>query len=238
MKKYTDVERWIADGMPVNAFVNGDCMEALEAMPENYADLAVVDPPYGINRFKNGQTSRLGKYSTDNNWNDNKPNEHYFKNLFRTARNEIVFGGNYFTLPQSRGWFFWYKHQPVDTYPDGELAWTSFDTNTKCCDYPFFGDHNSEKPRINPAQKPIPVYRWILQNYASPGDLILDTHVGSASSLIACMIEGFDYVGFELDKEYYEAACERIKNHQKQHSIFEHVEKPKTHEQLTLLGEK
>ena len=113
-------------------------------------------------------------------------------------------------LPPTKEFIFWYKHQPVGTYSDGELAWTSFLKTAKCFDFPYFGGVNREPDRCHPTQKPVKLYEWILSKYAKAGDKILDTHAGSASSLIACENMGFEYVGFELDTEYYAAANERL----------------------------
>ena len=197
--------------LELNHFYNMDCMEGMKQFPDKYFELAIVDPPYGIETRGHAQDRfRMGMQL--NTANDMKPNKKYFEELFRISKNQIIWGYNHLSdmLPSCREFIFWYKHQPVITFSDGELAWTSFQGTAKCFDYPFFGGVNAEKPKIHPTQKPVALYEWLLQHYAKPGDKILDTHVGSASSLIACYEMGFDYVGFELDPDYYKAANERL----------------------------
>lgn len=139
---------------------------------------------------------------------DIAPGKEYFDELFRISRNQIIWGGNYFELPASRGFLIWRKTNVPEKFSMAmaEYAWMSFQQNAKVFDYSAVGQDG----RFHPTQKPVALYKWILSNYAKPGDKILDTHVGSASSLIACRDMGFDYVGFEIDKEYYDLACKRI----------------------------
>ena len=146
--------------------------------------------------------------------NDSKPSPEYFAELFRVSKNQIIWGYNHLSdmLPACKEFVFWYKHQPVDSYADGELAWTSFHGNAKCFDYPFFGGVNAEADRIHPTQKPVALYAWLLGQYAKQGDIILDTHTGSASSLIACYNAGYDFVGAEIDPEFYKKAMRRLAN--------------------------
>ena len=195
-------------------FINGDCMEYMKTMPDKYVDLCICDPPYGIlNKTKRGGQRSPHKYKVRSEEWDYTPTADYWKELFRVSNNQIVCGGNYFTdyLFPNNAWIFWYKHQPVDNYADGEFIWTSFnDKQGKCFDYMYYGAINSETDRFHPTQKPVALYKWLLKNYAKQGDKILDTHVGSASSLIACYDMGFDYIGFEIDEEYYNAAQKRI----------------------------
>ena len=187
--------------------------------PDNYFDLAIVDPPYGINRLNSGG---MPKSSGFRNWErkdwDNKiPSKEYFTELFRVSKNQIIWGGNYFTdfLFSSQGWIFWFKQQGM-TFADGELAWTSFDRATRQYDLSGMGGAN----RIHPTQKPIKLYKWILDNYTKHGDKILDTHLGSGSIAIACHDYGFDLTACELDKEYFDKAMERINNHKLQQRLF------------------
>jgi site-specific DNA-methyltransferase (adenine-specific) len=145
--------------------------------------------------------------------NDRKPTNQFFEELFRVSRNQIIWGGNYFQLPPTRGFIFWFKHQPVDTYADGEYAWTSFNLNAKCFNHPYFGGGAGfEGKRIHSCQKPVALYRWLLHNYAKPGDRILDTHLGSMSIAIACHYAGYHLTGTELDPDYFTRAIERVKN--------------------------
>lgn len=205
---------------------NEDCMIGMRRYPDKYFDLAVCDPPYDINRFKNSETSRLRKYGSLKTVNDSKPTREWFKELVRVSKNQIVFGYNHLCdiLPPTSEFIFWYKHQPVKTYADGELAYTSFKKTAKCFDYPFFGGTGADEDgRIHPTQKPVALYTWILQNYAKPGDKILDTHLGSGSSRIAAYEQDLDFVGFELEKSYFDAQEERFQTHISQLSLF-HME--------------
>lgn len=205
-----------------DGFYNMDCMEGMRQFPDQYFDLAIVDPPYGIEKAFNA-TSRIAKYGDVKIVNDSKPGGVYFRELFRVSKNQIVWGYNHLSdlLPTTKEFVFWYKHQPVETYSDGELAWTSFTKTAKCFDYPYFGGVNADKNRIHPTQKPIALYKWLLWKYAKPGNVILDTHVGSASSLIACAELGFRYVGFEIDSTYYKKARERLEQETAQLSLFQ-----------------
>ena len=201
---------------------NEDCIEGMARYPDKYFDLAVVDPPYGIeNAFS--ASSRIRKYGQMKTVNEEKPQLGYFEELFRVSKNQIVWGYNHLSniLPATKEFIFWYKHQPVTSYSDGELAWTSFKKTAKCFDYPFFGGIGADKDgRIHPTQKPVALYTWIFQNYAKPGDKILDTHLGSGSSRIAAYEQGLDFVGFEIDKKYFESEEERFKAYTAQMSLF------------------
>lgn len=208
--------------MPSSIALNCDCMEYMKTLPDNAFDLAVVDPPYGINRFKHGETSRLRKYGTFATANDAVPTREYFQELRRVSRNQIVWGYNHFSdlLSPCTHFIFWYKHQPVDTYADGELAYTSFNGTAKCFDYPYFGSTGADNNRIHPMQKPVVLYRWIFNNYAKPGDKILDTHLGSGSFRIAAYDAGLDFVGCEIDKIYFDLQEERFERHTAQGNLF------------------
>jgi site-specific DNA-methyltransferase (adenine-specific) len=207
----------------MNVAYNMDCLAAMREMPDKAFDLCVADPPYGVNQFLNNQPTRLNKYGSMQTANDLKPTAEYFKELFRVSKNQIIWGYNHLSdmLPSTKEFIFWYKHQPVDTYSDGELAWTSFDKTAKCFDYPFFGGTGADKDgRIHPTQKPITLYTWIYQTYTKPGDKILDTHLGSGSSRIAAYDAGLDFVGYEIDKEYFNKQEERYQRHISQISLF------------------
>lgn len=201
----------------MSKFLNIDCMEGMKEYPDKYFDLAIVDPPYGIAKAFTAP-SRIAKYGQMETVNNLKPTPAYFDELFRVSKNQIIWGYNHLSdmLPSTKEFVFWYKHQPVNSYSAGELAWTSFSKTAKCFDYPFFGGVGAENDRIHPTQKPVALYAWLLNQYAKPGDKILDTHVGSASSLIACHRLGFEYVGFELDKHYFELANERLETEKMQ----------------------
>ena len=203
----------------LNHFYNMDCMEAMKEIPDKFFDLAIVDPPYGISITDSG---RLGKYNkNDNRWDDDVPTDEYFKELFRVSKNQIIWGGNYFVLPATRCYVIWDKKQPEGlSFAMSEFAWTSFDRSAKT----FYRSPMQDKNRFHPTQKPVALYKWLLTNYAKPGDKILDTHVGSASSLIACHDLGFDAVGFELDEDYYNESKQRLERFMKQVTLFDITE--------------
>ena len=214
---------------------NIDCMIRLKEAPDNYWDLAVVDPPYGLTKGMD-KRNQIPKNSNVNSINDNlyskvsqwnkAPDKSYFDELKRVSKNWIVWGGNYFPslwVEPSRGFIFWDKMQFSKLHADGELAQTSFDRNCKLFRYRSCGNHlgtGQMGKRIHPTQKPIPLYIWILNNYANHGDRILETHLGSGSIAIACHDMGFHLDGYELDEEYYNAAMKRLKNHQRQLKLF------------------
>ena len=199
-------------------FILGDCMNpeyGLPSYPDNFFDLAIVDPPYGINinkqaQFAGGKRTGANRKWIKGNWDNERPSKNYFKELFRVSKNQIIWGANYFSefLPPSMGWVFWDKGQRICN-SDGELAFTSFNRALRVAELNriYTKYHGGG---FHPTQKPVKLYCWLLENYAQPGQLILDTHVGSASSLIACEQLGFDYVGFEIDQDYYEAAQKRM----------------------------
>ena len=196
-------------------YFNEDCMVGMARYPDKYFDLAVVDPPYGISITDSG---RLGKYNANGKrWDDLPPDEKYFKELFRVSRNQIVWGGNYFFLPPTRCFVIWDKKQPQGvSFASCEFGWTSFDASSKTF---YMSAMNTGENRIHPTQKPVALYKWLLTNYAKQGDKILDTHVGSASSLIACHDMGFDAVGFELDPDYYAKSKQRLEDFMRQPRI-------------------
>lgn len=200
-------------------FYNMDCMEGMKQFPDNYFDLGIVDPPYGIG-INHNMGRRKGDKSSDYKkvkWDDKPPSAEYFDELFRVSKNQIVWGGNYFTMPPTKCFIVWRKPQISEqvSFSMCEYAWASFNNTSK----EWIG-MSAESDRIHPTQKPVALYEWLLKNYAKQGDKILDTHVGSASSLIACYNMGFDYVGFELDKDYFNAATERLEAVKSQASMF------------------
>lgn len=210
----------------MNIAYNVDCMEYMRTLPDKAFDLAVVDPPYGIEKGFSA-TSRIAKYGQMASVNDQKPTQEYFEELFRVSKNQIIFGYNHLSnmLPPTKEFIFWYKHQPVDTYSDGELAWTSLKKTAKCFDYPFFGGTGADKDgRIHPTQKPVALYAWIYSHYARHSDKILDTHLGSGSSRIAAYDAGLDFVGCEIDPDYFKAQEERFATHAAQGNLFLQME--------------
>ena len=193
-----------------------DCMTAMKEMPDKAFDLAIVDPPYGAGDTIFDLSSVVGNETTNfenKKWNNEIPLDEYWLSLFRVSKNLISWGGNYFTknLPPSRGWIVWdKKYQGMYSFASAELAYTTFDRNIEM--------YSWRKPytKIHPCQKPVDLYAWILKNYAKEGDKILDTHLGSGSIAIACYDMGFDLTGYEIDKEYFDAAVKRLENHKKQ----------------------
>jgi site-specific DNA-methyltransferase (adenine-specific) len=208
----------------LNEFYNEDCLEAMKSIPDKYFDLAIVDPPYGIGagsvKFINGTSKSEKPYYRQSDWDTKPPSKEYFDELKRVSKNQIIWGGNYFAehLGNFRCFIFWDKTIHGNSYADGELAWTSFDKVAR-----YYRKNIVEVTRdgrIHPTQKPVSLYAWILNNYAKEGDKILDTHVGSASSLIACHELGYDFIGFELDKDYYKQANERLERSKNQLKLF------------------
>ena len=216
-----------------------DCTKSLKRFTDNYFDLAIVDPPYGIGADKaqnnaaqqrikaNGKTKagRGWKLYADTDWDNEIPTAEYWAELFRVSKNQIVWGGNYFTeyLPPSMGWIVWDKGQRDFSLADGELAWTSFDKAMRIFEMSrgkALAKNNEQGGRFHKTQKPEMLYDWILQNYAKEGNLILDTHLGSGSIRIACEKGGFNFIGFEMDKEYYEKQEKRFKNFSAQQRLF------------------
>ena len=188
-------------------------------MPDKAFDLAIVDPPYGY-RSNNTAILNFRKASADN-WNT-APSSEYWKELERVSQHQIVWGGNYFpelwARGSCRGFIIWYKQNPVPNFADCELAWSSFDRNAQVIKYRYYGNHEgatTKAPNVfHPTQKPVELYRYILREYAKPGWTILDTHVGSGSSLIACEELGYEYAGYEINQDYYEKASKRLKTAQ------------------------
>ena len=200
---------------------NADCMEVMKTFKDKQFDLAICDPPYGINintnmgRRKGDKKSNYSKFAGEDK---TIPSEDYFNELFRISENQIIWGGNYMTefLPPSPCWILWDKMFSEDvTFAQYEMAWTSFKSSAK-----KFTKSSSDQRRIHPTQKPVQLYKWLLQNYAKEGDTILDTHFGSLSIGIACHDLGFDLTAIELDKDYYQQAKERLITHQRQLTLF------------------
>jgi len=196
----------------------GDCMEYMATLPDKAFELAIVDPPYGLpDDSVNGRGKLKNRImNTDGMAWDTAPTAEYFDELMRVSENQIIWGGNYFDLPPTRGIICWDKVQPWPNFSAWEMAWTSFDHVAR-----LFKFDNRTGDKIHPTQKPVKLYEWLLTNYAKPGDHILDTHLGSGSSAIACNNLGFEMVGCELDLDYYNAACERIKQATAQPRLFE-----------------
>lgn len=211
-------------------FYDMDCMVGMKECPDKHFDLAIVDPPYGIGedgdkiREYNSKSceswkGRKPKEYNKKDWDGLRPSKEYFKELQRVSKNQIIWGGNYFAdmLKPTGSWIVWDKQVVMPTFSDGEMAWCSMKNSLKIVQFLWAGYRKCEEvDRIHPTQKPVALYKWLLKNYAKEGDKILDTHVGSASSLIACYDMGFDYVGFELDEDYYNMAQKRIEENKAQ----------------------
>ena len=198
-----------------------DNMKLMSRYPDNYFDLAIVDPPYGMPKDSTHGRGKLKNRMLNNgsveNW-DIKPNPEYFVELERVSKNQIIWGGNYFDLKGSRGFVIWDKEQPFENFSAAEYAWMSFQTVSKIFRLP--ATRTKDEVKIHPTQKPILLYKWLLDKYAKQGDKILDTHLGSGSIAIACHDYGFDLTACELDKEYFDKAMQRINNHVAQQKLF------------------
>lgn len=195
--------------------IHGDCMDYLRSLPDNAFDLAIVDPPYSN---ANGKVWRTGgtwasKYGAAIKSWDIAPSQEYFKELFRVSKNQIIWGGNYFSLPPTRCFLIWRKLSISEkfTMAMAEYAWTSFDSNAKVFECAPQG--TKKDPRIHPCQKPVALYKWLLERYAKEGDKVLDTHLGSGSSAIAAYDLGFEFTGIEIDDQYFADALRRFEAH-------------------------
>lgn len=192
---------------------NGDCMEALRGMEDNQFELAIVDPPYGIGISSNPVRQQHEKKQ----WDSSIPDDCYFTELMRVSSHQIIWGGNYFDLPPSQGFLVWDKVQPHEfSLAMCEYAWMSQQKPANIWKRSVLAERN----KIHPTQKPVALYKWLLNNYAKEGDTILDTHLGSGSIAIACHDLKFDLVGYELDEDYFKAASARLSTHQSQGQLF------------------
>lgn len=211
---------------------NEDNMALMARYPDKHFDLAIVDPPYGIgfdgevkamanNKSKKWDNAK-GKNYNRKQWDNNPPKKEYFNELIRVSKNQIIWGGNYFDLPQRSGWIFWDKGVAKEfTLSPGELAWTSYNKSIKKVELLWAGFRKCEiTDRIHPTQKPVALYKWLLDNYAKEGDKILDTHLGSGSIALACHDYKFDLTACELDTDYYNSAYKRFKQHSAQQALF------------------
>ena len=216
--------------MPVSETYNMDCMEYMRQFPDKHFQLSIVDPPYGINVAKTGTVggNNAGKAKDygAKEWDKQPPNDEYFRQLFRVSKNQIVWGANHFIskMPfDSSCWIVWDKDNSGN-FADCELAWTSFDTAVRKFQWRWNGmlqqNMKDKEDRFHPTQKPVALYKWLLSNYAKPGDKILDTHLGSGSSRIAAYDMGFDFYATELDKDYFDAQEKRFQNFKSQLKLF------------------
>ena len=191
-----------------------DNMKLMSRYADNYFELAIVDPPYGIGISKNPVRQMHEKKQ----WDNNIPDKKYFTELMRVSKNQIIWGGNYFNLPPTQGFFIWDKKQPHDfSLAMCEMAWSSFQKPAKMWTLSVL----KEQGKIHPTQKPIELYEWLLINNAQQGDKILDTHLGSGSIAIACHNLGFDLTACELDPDYYKASIKRIQDRIDSKDLFD-----------------
>ena len=209
-----------------------DCMELMAKYPDNHFDLAIVDPPYGIDadkkhrrfvkKLQSKKSAGLSKDYGNQMWDSAIPNDEYFAELKRVSKRQIVWGANFFNL--QGGMLYWHKRVAMPSFSQGELAWLSWLNKIDFVDIAWNGmlqnDMKNKEVRIHPTQKPVQLYSWILQNYAKEGDKILDTHLGSGSIAIACHDLKYDLTGCEIDKDYFSSMLERVKIHQSQLSLF------------------
>lgn len=204
----------------MNKYLNLDCMEGMKHYPDKYFELAIVDPPYGIGDYNQSECEMRV------DWNDSIPELNYFNELNRISRNQIIWGANYYNCFNGGGAIVWYKGKMHPSMSDVEIASCSLQKRTTYIHITWqsgFYRTMKEGKVIHPCQKPVKLYEWLLTNYAKQGDKILDTHVGSGSSIIAFEKHGFEYVGFEIDKDYYKDSLKRIEKHRellKQEKIF------------------
>ena len=222
--------------MPISEVHLIDCMEFMAKMPDKFFDLAIVDPPYGINIGTSvgggkpfGSECRRERVIAPKiyrGFDDSQtPDKKYFNELMRVSKERIIWGGNYFisNLENTPCMIVWDKDR-TGNFADCELAWTSFKSPVRLFRYRWNGllqqDMKDKEVRIHPTHKPVALYKWLLRNYAHPGDKIFDSHMGSQSSRIACWDGGFDFWGCELDKDYFDSGCKRFENHIKQLKIF------------------
>lgn len=233
----------------LNQIILADCMDIMRDIPDKYFELAIVDPPYGIGESKkvnsrgekvkqrNGTYSHVPYKYKKSDWDNNKPDKKYFEEIQRISKNQIIWGGNYFIeyLKNTSCFIVWDKVNGQSDFADCEIAWTSFKTAVRQIKFMWSGFHQGRdiengtiqqgnmkkiEQRIHPTQKPVALYRWLLQKYAKPGDKIIDTHSGSGSCAIACHYEKHDFLAIEKDKDYYDASVKRLEEVRAQGVLF------------------
>ncbi len=197
----------------INIVHNADCLPAMREMKDNQFDLAIVDPPFR----EDNQPTQTMRESGDIHRIGKPPKDEFFNELFRISNNQIIMGGNYFRLPLNNNWIIWYKNNDGVGFSMAEMFWSSIVKNVKVYALRPMGENGV---KIHPTQKPIKLYKWLLKNYAKEGDTILDTHVGSGSSRIACWEMGFDFTGYEIDKDYWNAQEKRFNIVKNQINLF------------------
>lgn len=232
IKEYKDKHEYISDKGVKSVVYLMDCIDGLKQIPDKYFELAIVDPPYGIGEdgSKNNSRSKLAiskNYKAFEGNDTNAPDRVYFDGLLLKSKNQVIWGANHFIskIPyDSSCWIVWNKLNGETDFADCELAWSSFDTAVRRFDFRWQGmlqgNMKNKEDRIHPTQKPIALYEWLIKNYAKENDKILDTHLGSGSSRIACCKAGLEFVGFELDEEYFNASVNRFNEFTAQGILF------------------
>jgi len=222
----------IVNRSPLSLVFNEDCVAGMKRFSDGHFDLAIVDPPYGIDITKQGLGEGGGLYRAPKTykrgeWDNQAPDQEYFKELFRISKNQIIWGANHFIhkIPyNSSCWIIWDKNNGGSDFADAELAWTSFGSPVRIFKYTWSGfiqgNMKDKEAKIHPTQKPVALYEYLLANYTKDSQRIIDTHLGSGSSRIACEKAGLDFVGFELDTDYFLAQEKRFKDHLVQGRLF------------------
>ena len=211
-----------------NKIILADCMDIMKDIPDKYFELAIVDPPYGIERFKkccenndiNTRDVFANKFLNNDKFNNTKPDKLYFDLLMRISKNQIIWGANNFELPPSEYFCCWNKEQAMPNFATLEYAWVSMGLKKPAKLFTYSIQKHNQENKIHPTQKPIALYRWLLQNYAKPGDKIIDTHSGSGSCAIACHLEKFEFLAIEKDEDYYKSSVERLDTLRSQGVLF------------------
>lgn len=213
-------------GIELNRIYNEDCLETMKRIPDNFVDLVLTDPPYGIgvdksmakdSGTKRGKSAAQRSHYKSNGWDNTIPSHEVFNEIFRVSKHQVIFGGNYFSdyLPASPSWIVWDKDNGNNGYADCELIWTSHKSAIRLKRYKWHGmlqeDMKNKEKRYHPTQKPVPLMRWILSRYAKEGDLVYDPFIGSGTTARACVDLRFNYIGSEISKEYCDITEERLK---------------------------
>lgn len=192
--------------MPVSKVFNGDCVAYMRTIPDNFFDIAIADPPYGMGNERFG--GRFEKYNNGSRhveW-DTSPSQEYFDELFRVSRNQVIWGGNYFTLPPTRCFLIWHKTAVAPAFSQAEYAWTSFSANSDVFECMPHRNRNVSGG-FHPTEKPIKLYSWVINKFAKEGDKIFDPNMGSQTSRVAAYLNGYDYYGCEINEDYFNKGC-------------------------------
>jgi len=204
----------------LNTIYNEDCLETMKIMPDNYVECILTDPPYGIGesagKNKSGGNLAIAKDYGNEKWDNQRVSEYHIEEMLRVSKNIILFGGNYYAdlLPASNCWIVWDKDNGGNDFADCELAYTSFNTAVRKFKWRWNGmlqeNMKNKETRYHPTQKPLPLMKWVLENYTKEGDLIYDPFLGSGTTAVACKSLGRNYIGSEISKEYCKIAEKRL----------------------------